>query len=162
MRIILSVIFALCALTAHAEIVMPQDCKPVTIEGETVQLSTLTPQVFLVHNMSNMDLWVTRPVAEAGAAAGWSSRLQAGNWSAFALNEKAFELSCIESKPGHEQQVPCSGVLLVCEWAGVKQPADLKNGTYWAGEDMSLTALKTYIARRGFVMPKAGADSETN
>ena len=73
----------------------------------------------MIHNISEMDLWITHPISDPSAGAGWSSRLQSKRWSAFALGSQSFELSCIESKPGHEQQVPCAGALVVCQWPNV-------------------------------------------
>jgi hypothetical protein len=107
--------------------------------------------IVMIHNLSNGELWITHPVKNASASAGWSSQLESGNWAALAYNGKAFTLSCVESKPGHEQQIPCSGVIGVCLWSNVKMP-EKATGTFWAGENMKLSVLKAYIARRGFVI----------
>lgn len=115
-------------------------------------LSTKKPLLVMIHNLSSTDLWITHPVSEPSASAGWSSRLQAGNWSALALDKESFELSCIESKPGHEQQVPCMGVISVCRWPVVTMPKQA-SGTFWAGEDMSLSALAEHLGGRGFGLP---------
>ena len=106
----------------------------------------------MLHNLSGLDLWITHPVSEADTAAGWSSRLQSGHWSALALDTTAFELSCIESKPGHEQQVSCEHALAICEWPITSSP-EHTSGIFWAGENMSLTALTAYLSRRGFELP---------
>jgi hypothetical protein len=71
------------------------------------------------------------------------------------MNDKRFELSCVESRPGHEQQLSCAGVLAVCAWEKVSMPDNAKHGTAWAGEDMGLVALTAYVHRMGFVMNKA-------
>ena len=105
----------------------------------------------MIHNLSTIDLWITHPVTEASANAGWSSRLQGGNWSALALDKESFELSCIESRPGHEQQVPCAGLLAACQYSPVKMPK-AEAGTFWAGEDMALSALKAHVGSRGIVI----------
>src|SRR5690606_917703 len=104
------------------------------------------------YNSSQTDLWITHPVSDPSAGAGWSSRLEAGNWSALALDKKKFELSCIESRPGHEQQIPCTGMIAVCEWPTVRIPEQAK-GTFWAGENMTLAALTAYLGGRGFKLP---------
>ncbi len=152
MNYILSIMLMLVALNASAEEIFPAGCKPLVVHDEQVMLSAEKPILVMVHNLSTIDLWITHPVAEPNSSAGWSSRLQAGNWSALALDKKSFELSCIESRPGHEQQIPCVGLLAACQWTNVTVPKK-ESGTFWAGEDMSLSALTAHVGSRGFVFP---------
>ena len=134
------------------EKIIPSSCKPVPVEGESVLLTAKKPLLVMIHNVSNTDLWITHPVSEPSASAGWSSRLQAGNWSALALDKEAFELSCIESKPGHEQQIPCNGVISVCSWSEMTMPKQAIS-TYWAGENMILPNLMAHLGGHGFELP---------
>lgn len=152
MKIIVSIIASLMIVNAYAEEVFPAGCKPIVVQGDLVKLSSDKPTIVMIHNLSTMDLWITHPVSDPGASAGWSSRLQTENWSALALNNKSFTLSCIESKPGHEQQVPCAGAVGICQWVGVTMPKK-PTGTFWAGEDLPLSALIAHIGSRGFVLP---------
>ena len=152
MKYILSIILVLVAINARAAEIFPASCKPLMVHEELVKLSTDVPVLVMIHNLSTVDIWITHPVSEPNASAGWSSRLQAGNWSALALDKKTFELSCIESRPGHEQQVPCAGLLAACQWTPVKTPKS-ESGTFWAGEDMTLSALTAHVGSRGFVLP---------
>lgn len=137
----------------QAQAPFPYECKPMPLSVGTVKLPEGKPALVMMHNTSDVDLWITHPISDPSASAGWSSRLQMKKWSAFALGSQAFELSCIESKPGHEQQVPCSGVLALCQWPNItttdKQPAP-----YWAGENMSLPELLGYLGQRGFKLPE--------
>ncbi len=151
MNYILSAMLMLLTWNLHAEEVFPPHCTPVVVTGDLVVLPAAESAVTMIHNLSNNDLWITHPVSDPGASAGWSSHLQAGHWSALVLKEKKFELSCIESKPGHEQQVSCSTVVAVCQWH-TKDLPEKSSGTYWAAEDMELSPLIAYIKRRGFVM----------
>ena len=145
-------LFMLIATNVSAEEIFPKDCKAFVVQGEQVQLPPLKNAVVMLHNLSNHDLWITHPSGEAGGAnAGWSSQLQAGNWSALAHSGKDFALNCIESMPGHEQQISCATVLAVCQWPNTQMPANT-SGTFWAGENMSLSELMAYIERRGFVI----------
>jgi len=41
--------------------------------------------------------------------------------------------------------------LAACEWVSVTIPKDGK-GTFWAGEDMTLSALTAHVGSRGFVL----------
>jgi hypothetical protein len=155
MKILLSLLLLLMGHMIYAEDGFPVSCKPIAVQGESIVLKAKEPQVVLIHNLSPSDLWITHPVSDPGASAGWSSRLEAGNWSALAVDKESFELSCIESKPGHEQQVPCSGVTAVCEWQNVKIP-EQSTGTFWAGENLTLPALTGHLHGRGFVLPALG------
>lgn len=152
MKFALSLLLLLFTGMAIAGDNLPSSCKPVAVKGETVKVSAKKPLLVMIHNLSNTDLWITHPVSDPGASAGWSSRLQADNWSALAVDKENFELSCIESKPGHEQQVPCQGVISVCGLAKITMPAK-ETGTYWAGENMSLSNLKEHLGGQGFELP---------
>ena len=154
MKFAVAVLLVLLAGVVEADDNIAASCKPISVEGEALILSTKEPLVIMIHNLSNADLWITHPVSEPSASAGWSSRLQASNWSALALDKESFELSCIESKPGHEQQIPCAGAIAVCAWSAVTIP-EQTTGTFWAGEDMTLSALKAHLAGRGFGLPAA-------
>ncbi len=151
MKYILAILLIFSTLGASAEEMFPVGCVPFVVDGEFVKLPEATSTIVMIHNLSNTELWITHPVANSNVSAGWSSRLQGGNWSALALSGKSFELSCIESKPGHEQQIPCSGVVGVCQWSNAKMPPKM-SGTFWAGENMTLSPLTAYIERRGFVL----------
>lgn len=152
MRVVFSLVLVLLLSAANADESIPASCKPITVEGESAMLSTEKPVLVMIHNQSKTDLWITHPVSDPSASAGWSSRLQAGNWSALALDKESFELTCIESKPGHEQQVPCTGVISACRWSSIAMPAQT-TGTFWAGEDMTLSALISHLGGRGFELP---------
>ncbi|MBA2652715.1 MAG: hypothetical protein H0U73_10675 [Tatlockia sp.] len=155
MKFILSILLMSMAVSSYAENKnLPSSCKSVPIEGSSLMLTAEKPGLVMIHNVSNNDSWLTHPSSEVGASAGWSSRLQAGNWSALALDKNAFELNCIESKPGHEQQIPCSSIISVCKWSKVIK-SDKENGTFWAGENMSLSALISHLEGRGFKIPKS-------
>ena len=158
MRTVFSILISLCfslliPTTTQAEEVFPNHCKPFTLKGESVNLPAGVPRLIMLHNLSEFDLWITHPLSEKENNAGWSSRLQTNHWSALALDKKIFELSCIESRPGHEQQISCEQTLAVCEWPLTKN-SGAEQGVFWAGENMSLTALTAYIGRHGFELPQ--------
>lgn len=156
MKFILMSCLMIISWGSYALEAMPYACKAITVKGATLTLPKASSSLILVNNNSEMDLWITHPISDPSASAGWSSRLQSKHWSALALNDKAFELGCIESKPGHEQQVPCAGALLVCQWSGIKEEDNSKKtGPYWAGENMPLSELLTYLTQHGFKIPEA-------
>lgn len=155
MNYLLLLVLSLLSFVASAKKEVPESCNPLAVQGETLMLSVDKPQVMLIHNSSNLDLWVTHPVSDPGASAGFSSRIQAGKWSALVVDQKAFELSCIESKPGHEQQIPCTGTINVCQWSEVTLP-NQSSGIFWAAENMELPALITHLGSNGFGLPSLG------
>lgn len=150
MHCVLLFIALLLSGNALAEEVYPQGCRPVAIKEDIAKLTVAKPALMMVHNLSSGDLWITHPVSEPNAGAGFSSRIQAGNWSALVMSDKIFELSCVESMPGHEQQIPCRDVIAVCQWDKVKLSTEQASSTYWAGEDMGLSPLMAYLSRCGF------------
>lgn len=155
MRIGLLIGLMVSLTSAIAGEIFPDRCVPVEVHEELVKLTADKPALVMIHNLSKFDLWITHPISEPNASAGWSSRLQAGHWSALALDKKSFDLSCIESRPGHEQQVPCAGLLSVCQWPNMKISAKgpAGDGTFWAGEDLPLPALIAHVGSRGFKVP---------
>lgn len=145
--LLLSMVF-----TVHADEVFPKECTPLVIDDELIAIPAGSARIIMIHNLSTVDLWITHPVSDPGATAGWSSRLQSGNWSALSMDQSAFKLSCIESRPGHEQQISCKNVVGVCEWSTSASPKK-PSGISWAGENMALSPLVAYIGRHGFVVP---------
>ncbi|WP_115709439.1 hypothetical protein [Legionella sainthelensi] len=160
MRVFVFVYCFLLSFYAAAESTLPSGCQAVTVQGESVTLNTKTNGLFFIHNLTATDLWITHPVTNPSASAGWTTRLKAGNWSALTLKKGPFILNCIESKPGHEQQAPCEGAIAVCQWKakGVKIPAKAKKTTFWVAEDMSLSGVTAAVGARGFVIPVAKSD----
>lgn len=146
-------IFCFVSTNTHAGEIFPNNCKPLVVKGELLVLPTGLPRLIMLHNLSSVDVWITHPMSGKDSNAGWSSRLQSNHWSALMINKKAFELSCIESKPGHEQQIACEQTLAACEWIPTSKPEYAK-GVFWAGENMPLKALIAYINRHGFELPQ--------
>jgi hypothetical protein len=154
MRALLATVLIFSTLIGYAESVIPTGCQAIAIQGESIHLKSKKSKLIYIHNTSDSDLWITHPVTEPSANAGWTTRIQSGNWSALALNKPPFILNCIESRPGHEQQVPCESVVGVCLWKGVKIPEG-NQGTFWAAEDQTLDTLTAALNKRGFVLPAA-------
>lgn len=137
-----------------AQEMYPKGCSPWVIQTPEVALSSQQPTVMMLHNISDTDLWITQVMQDnPGVHGGFTSLLQAGKWSALTFSQptEAFTIRCIESKPGHEQPVPCADVLAVCQWLKTKLPESAA-GTFWAGENMDFNPLKAYVERRGFIL----------
>lgn len=152
MRFWLLLSMSLLSLHGFSAATLPEGCQALAVQGETIVLSAKQAKLVFIHNLSNNDLWLTHPQKNEGAGAGWTTRMQADNWSALALHSGPFELSCIESRPGHEQAASCAGLVSVCQWRGVKMPKTAQ-GTFWAAEDLSLQELTAAVGGRGFILP---------
>lgn len=139
---------AMSSLT-FAEAILPEGCQAIAVQGEQVTLKTKKNTLVYIHNLGQTDLWMTHPMAQASASAGWSSRLQTDHWSALLVNKTSFTLNCIESIPGHEQQIPCEGTVAVCQWNKLKVPSHVQ-GTFWVAEDQTLAGLSASVSGRGF------------
>lgn len=154
MRLFFSFVFCIFSLLSHAESTLPEGCAAIKVQGRALTLKLKDAKLIFIHNITNADLWITHPVTDAHASAGWSSRLQAEHWSALAVEKSPFTLTCIESRPGHEQEIPCKDAIAVCQWADATIPKKDK-GTFWAAEDLSLAGLTAAVGARGFVLPVA-------
>lgn len=153
MRQMIFYVLMIASCGVFAEAPFPYECKVLPVTGVTVMLPGDGQSLMMIHNLSDVDLWITHPISDPSASAGWSSRLQSNRWSSFALGSHSFELSCIESKPGHEQQVACSGVLSLCQWSNVTT-TDKQPPPFWAGENMLLPELLGHLAQRGYKLPE--------
>lgn len=153
----MKVLISLCCLVSaavSAQATLPSGCQPIVVQGEAVSIKANKAKLIFINNLAKTDLWITHPVDEPSASAGWTTRLQSGNWSALTVNKGPFVLNCIESKPGHEQQIPCEGAITVCQWNKMKMPASAQS-TFWVAEDKTLAELITAVGGRGFVIPTA-------
>lgn len=161
-KVVLLIISLVAGLSSsYAEEMYPKGCQPIILRGENIKLAVTKPAVFLLHNLSASELWLTHPNRSDVMSAGWSSRLQAGYWSALTTDEKNFILNCIESRPGHEQQISCADVMAVCKFPNVTLPENT-SGTFWAGEDRPVGPLIAYIKRRGFLLEEAPHATKVN
>lgn len=108
-------------------------------------------EVYFFHNLGQQGIWLDHPTNKS-MSAGWSSYLRAGNWSAFLLNRKNFEISCSTIQPGHVDSLDCSKVVSACtaSKAVFKKPV---KGTYWLGEDKSWDELVKVVTKRGIALP---------
>ena len=139
--------------SSQDETTMPSNCHILSQQTAEVKLTSKKSSMVVFYNHSALDLWLIHPVKEGTMGAGWTSRLQPGNFTALALQDKEFIIQCISSKPGHEQHVPCLGVTNICQWADVTYPKNSEQGTYWAAENKKLTPLMQDLQKRGFEFP---------
>lgn len=116
MRSFILLCIGLMSFKGFTETTFPKKCKPVQVQGNSVMVDVKKGNLIFIHSTAKSDLWLNHPVTDPSASAGWTSRIQANHWSALALDKSSFEITCIESRPGHEQQIPCEGMIAVCQW----------------------------------------------
>lgn len=136
----------LCVVVAYAqaESFNPKGCRTVSLQNGALTLTKIRPARIFMHNTTGAKLWVTHPDTDINNKVNWLSQIQAGHWSILALSRPSFALICIESQPGHEQQVPCESVLDFCALSkDTHNEVDKK--TMWLAEDITKTLLKDYL-----------------
>jgi hypothetical protein len=134
-----------------AQEILPKGCKPIVIQGSVMTIPQGKPRLITLHNLTETDLWVTHPLTEGDISSSLSSRLQGNRWSLLKMNTSSFTLSCIESRPGHEQQISCQHVISACEWPTFKTYR--KKDIFWVAENMALSPLIAYATRKGWMTP---------
>ena len=153
MRFMVTLLLLLASTSHYARESYPTGCYPISLSEQKTVLKYSRSALILIQNVTKGDIWLTHPVSEPSASAGWSSLLSAKQWSALALKPGPFELSCVESQPGHEQVVACKDVVKMCKWKKAQFPPQL-SGTFWAAENLTLEQLTEHLAQRGFVLPE--------
>ena len=134
--------------TSQANENILEHCDTLQLKKEAIHLAENTPSLVIIHNItSSTNLWITHPILQPSASAGWSSHLHPKHWSILSLHETPFEISCVESKPGHEQQVACTSVITICRWAKTikfKSPP----GTFWLAEDLTKKQINVFLKQK--------------
>jgi len=128
MRFACSLFLALLPMLVNAADGFPKTCKSLPVLKNSLGLSAEKPTLILIHNLSENDIWLSHPIADPKDE-NLSTHLSPHAWSALVLDKKAMEFICIESKPGHEQQVPCVAQVALCQWTEAKLPNSAK-GTF--------------------------------
>jgi hypothetical protein len=146
----LLIIGLLLTKLAIAAPMLPKHCSAIAVQGELLKLQSKKRTLVFIHNTTTMDLWITHLAEKAEVPGDWTSKLQANHWSAIVVPKGSFSLQCIESRPGHEQQVPCEGVIGACRWKKAKIPP---GNEAVIGEDMGLAALEAVIGGKAVVLP---------
>ena len=152
LTILLSVLMAGCRMdNENAD--FPENCTQTGFEykdgGVILNTDSKTSQgLYLLNNKSDSDYWITHPVKNPGASAGWTSDINPGNWSAFTVNIPGFELACMKTGQSSMDTLSCEKVLRVCRIQDPVFKPDM-SGNYWVSEDKPLQAVLDEIKGRG-------------
>ncbi len=137
-------LFICLSFSLQAKEILPKGCKPFVIDKRFVSIPKGKVRLLAFHNLTKTDLWLT--VENASDLTG---HLQNNAWSLLKTNRKSIKINCIESKPGHEQQVSCQSALSVCEWPILSKRREKE--AFWIGQNMPLSPLIAYAARKGWM-----------
>lgn len=66
MRILLSFYLLLLSTGLFAESTFPDGCRAVPVQGQSVTLKAKKNKLVFIHNVTNLDLWITHPVTDPG------------------------------------------------------------------------------------------------
>lgn len=121
--LIVSGFFLSCFIQpAQAQI---KHCQPVAVSGESMALTTKKPAFFLIQNTASSDVWLSH--SSTDREGDMTIRIAPRQWSALILKQSNFTINCIESRPGHEQQLPCDSLLTVCQAEKIRIPSAEQN-----------------------------------
>jgi hypothetical protein len=110
--VVILIYFFLTKVHAYQEInniAFPKGCQP--MKFSEVKKNTEV----MVYNLSAGDIWITYVPLANNIEAEKSVLLQAHHWSTFISGKLKRTFLCTESRPGHEQQVPCTAVIAACD-----------------------------------------------
>lgn len=152
----LGVLLLLCQ-PSWADSWFEQHCQPIAIADAQAQLQVKKPALVVLHSRSDAVLWLTHPIKDPGASAGWTSELHTDHWSALFLTpqKNSFNVACIKSIPGHEQRTPCAEVLRICTLPTDVVPQNV-DGAFWVVENSTKDMLIPDLVQRGFKWSSAG------
>lgn len=155
MRVLLTIFTLLVCTFSWGNASFMQRCHPISIKNDVALLKVKKPALIVLHNTSEHTVWLTHPIKNPGASAGWTSELSANHWSALFLTpeKESFKLACIKSIPGHEQRVACVEVLRLCTLSTQSVPKNA-NTAFWALENINKNDLNPKLVQRGFDWPQ--------
>jgi hypothetical protein len=110
--------------------------------------------LFLLLNLTAFDIVINHvDDSQAGASAGWFSKLKSNHWSAVAIDQADFSLNCLTLQPMSFAYVPCDKVLKICSFPDTEESGGTA-GSYWVAENISsLSDILGAIKARGFTLP---------
>ena len=108
-------------------------------------------QIYLIRNRSDYTQIVLAHPTTTEMNAGWTSRLDEGQWSAITVTGLPFNLTCFGRKPGAIGYVDCQSVLMVCSYPNVTTEGT--GGNYWVSENKGLIDTLSTLKMRGVTTP---------
>lgn len=151
MKKIILLLFISLSWSLEAQEILPNGCKPFVIDKTSLIVPKGKTHLLALHNLTETDLWII--ALTPNTSADLTGHLEANAWSLLKTNGKRLTFNCIESKPGHEQQVSCQSTLSICEWPILSEQR--KKEVFWIAENTSLSSLIAYATRKGWMSAPA-------
>lgn len=91
--------------------------------------------IYFLQNVSEQNIWIDHSNEEAPRLhTTWASQLKPYHWSAIAISEQHFKLSCAHENSALPDDAPCQTVLAVCKTNLFRQQKFKSN--FWLLENM--------------------------
>ena len=121
------------ALPAMA-LTLPPNCKIMPITDGKVALTGEKDALFYINNAHANNVYLANP-----AQPDLTIKVSPHKWAVLALKEKsASQFQCVESKPGSEQQLPCTHLVKICKLEKLKLPMTIIDND-WLVADVDLS-----------------------
>lgn len=152
LKVTLFVLLSLVTISSYAANQVPQGCYPenFTFEKGSLILNAKDnkQRLFFLYNISGQAIEVVHYGKQSFFNSNWQTYIGRGLASAFAADEKQYEIACGIRKETKIDQVPCEQVLSICDYARAR--FELSNqGSYWVAENQSPRRLVYQIRKKG-------------
>jgi hypothetical protein len=139
-------------LTAQAE-TFPPNCEPVnsSFSEQRVLFNTQNPgeqHLYLLFNAGKQVINLSYKNKNAFVDIGWQTSLKPGRWSAFAVNEDDYPITC-EVDDSAAAANPCQA-LQICQLSKAKFALS-NQGSYWVAENGSLREILSQVRKKGII-----------
>lgn len=124
------------------------------LDNNTLNLtSTGQPRqrVYLINNVADYIVVINKVTNRTGMNAGWVTRLDAGNWSALAMDGDDTSFNCMARRevPPSMGYVSCAEALKVCMVAPAQ--GNTNGGSYWIAENQDLSTVMQKMKEKGLL-----------
>lgn len=104
---------------------LPKGCEIEDIKTELLQLNGQDNTLIYIQNLHPQDIYLANQNLQL------TTKLIPLQWSVLMPKSKnATTFTCVESKPGAEQRIPCAGLIKICRLSHVEFAGDIEN-TQW-------------------------------
>lgn len=144
-----ALIFASCGF---AKEIFPKGCEAKSIEQEHLQLNASSRQLMFMHNISENNIWLAN-----SSHPRLTLEMKPGQWNVLYLPHGQDVWKCVQSIPGHEQQISCQTGIALCEWSAKIDKSKRPKQGMWLAENTSYAEAKAYLQRMGWLFEKTGS-----
>lgn len=141
-----------CATCGFAKEIFPKGCEAKSIDQPQLQVPAARNQLVFLHNLSENHIWLANPVHPK-----MTVEMKPGQWNVLYLPKGDDTWKCIQSIPGHEQQISCQIGMAVCQWSAKISKSKRPKQNTWLAENTSYAEAKAYLQRMGWLFERTGS-----